>query len=335
MKALALVLSTLVATVLVLAGTFVLVLVLPHHHGGLLLLGSLSITPLVYGPVLIGSLLTYYDPAKSAQSRKTFRRWWLVVVGIDVLAAIGIVVFAIVAPAPVWVPVAFIGTGALLFLIAWAVARPLRRYDERRADKVPAWAPISRDQVLRKIVIVAVTFAASFVLLSALFEFLFSRGRGIKDGLGTALTFGLDFGFIAGAIACIFLTLSLNRQLRATSNGDLGTVRKFGRVVVRGKKDVLSDEERVPAVRYAAILSVSLPFTLAYITLLYAGIITQTVGMIVRAHGAVDPFFGPWYVVALVVILAVIYPVMIVRILRTRRYVREHSDLLEAQAAAK
>jgi hypothetical protein len=329
MKVLALVLSTLVLTALLLGGSIILAVTVPGRPDGLFILASLSITPLFYGPAILGSLLTYYDPARSAQSRKSFTRWAVVVLGLEALGAIGIVVYAIAAGAPAWLPVVFIGVGVLLVLGAWAISGPLRRYDERQDHKVPAWAPVTRAQIFRKIAIVAIVFVITLVVGTLLFALLFSSRRDREEGFGTALNFALDFAFLAAGITCLLQTLGLNRQLRATADRDLGRIRKFVRIVLRGKKEELAEGERVPAARYAAILTIVLPFTLGYITLMYAGLITQTLGMLARAHGSDDPILGPWFIVVLVVVLLVIYPMQILRLVRARRYVREHAELLD------
>jgi hypothetical protein len=327
MKVLALVLSTVLATLLLVAGGLAIALATPHAHGWVFALGGFAIAPLIYGPVLLGSLLTYFDPARSKASRAAFTRWVVVVLGIEILAAAGIVVFAVVAHAPIWLPIVFIAVAAVLVVVAFAVANPLRRYDERRDHRAPAWSPVTHRQIIRKIAIIAITFAIAFVVSVAGLALLGSGAHGLRWGL--VLAFALDFAFVASAFACIVAVLPLNRQLRTSLNRDLGTTRTFARVVMRGKKDDLTEDEQVPAARYAATMAVTLPFTLGYLTLLYAGIITQTLAMI--AEHPSDPILGPWYVAILVGVLVVIYPLQITRTIRVRRYAREHAELLEAQ----
>jgi hypothetical protein len=180
---------------------------------------------------------------------------------------------------------------------------------------------------------IVITFVVAFVVVALLLGVLFTGDA--RHGLHwtEALSFGLEFGFIASAIAAIAVTIPLNRQLRATADRDLGTIRKFARVVVRGKKESLPEGSESAAARYAALISVILPFTLAYITLLYVGVATQTITNLVRTPNDADPLFGLWFIVALVVILLAIYPLQVVRIRRARRYAREHAELLEAVAA--
>lgn len=331
MKALALVLATVVSTALLAAGIVVLVLATPRGAGDLAVLGGASMSTLVYGPLILGSLLAYFDPRRSAAAKRSFTKWAAVVLGIEVVGAIGLVVYTVLAHAAFWVPIVFVVAGVLLLAVAYLVAAPLRRYDERQDHKLPLWSPVSRDQITRKIVRVALTFVVAFVVVLLALLVLTHGLHGHENWVALSLIFGFEFASISAGIACIIVVLPLNRQLRASVNRDLGTVRKFARVVLRNKNDELVDQERVHAARYAATLAVTLPFTLGYITLLYAGIITQSLWT--AFNGDSISFLSGGYVVFLVVILFAIYPLQIVRIRRARKYVRDHDDLLAPEPA--
>ncbi|TFC44044.1 MULTISPECIES: hypothetical protein [unclassified Cryobacterium] len=93
--------------------------------------------------------------------------------------------------------------------------------------------------------------------------------------IGVQLSFAAESAFIAAALACILVTLPLNRRLRESVSRDLGRLRKMGKVVLRGKQLELDHDEQVAAAKYAVLISIVIPFQLAYITLLYAGLKIQ------------------------------------------------------------
>jgi hypothetical protein len=332
MKALAFVLSIFVATVLVSASALALALTAPRHATGFIILASVADGLFVYGPLTFGSVLTYFDPQRSRDARRIFRRLAIVIGAFELVAVAGIVVYSVGVSSPVWLPIAFIGGAAVLFAIAIVVGNALRRYDERRDQAQPSWAPIAARQVTRKIVKVAVTFAAVFAVAAALLWWI--SGPPVKSGLpiGLSISYALGFAFLASGLACMLVTLPLNRQLRLSLNRDLGRSRKFMRIVVRGKSDRLEEDEKVPAARYAVMLALTLPFTLASITLLYAGILINNLNQLLDDHS----FSMVTYLssAALIVLLVVIFPLQIIRTVRVRRYARDHAELLTPESPA-
>ena len=333
MKVLAFVLSTVFATLITVAGSVALVLAAPHSSSALPLTGILVLTAVVYGALLFGSLLTYFDPKRSQPSMKFFRRWALVIGAIDVIALVALFIVVGIDGASFWLPVSFTIAAIVLFAIAILVGNALRKYDERRDDQLPNWGPVTHQQIMRKVIKIVVTFVAAFVIV-VVAEFVLSSGLG-KSGranVATMLTFGMIFAFFASGFACVLVTLPLNRQLRSSLNRDLGLTRKLARVVLRKKKDELTEDERQPAARYAATISITLSFTTAYIVLLYAGLAIQTVEQLAR--GDEDPIFGAFFALLLVVVLVAIFPLQIVRIRRARTYAREHADLLGSELPA-
>lgn len=222
---------------------------------------------------------------------------------------------------PLWLPFSFGGAAIVMLVLAIAVGNALRRYDERRDHRLPKWAPVSREQITRKVVKIIVTFVAAFVLVFVAELILASTvGKSADLGIGTTLVFGVIFAFFASGFACILVTLPLNGQLRSSLNRDLGLTRKLVRLVLKGKKEELSEDERIPAARYASILAITLPFTLAYIVLLYAGLVIQTIQQFSQGEGV--QFFGYYYVAFLVVVLFTVFPLQILRTRRARRYAR-------------
>lgn len=329
MKILAFILSILVATALVMGGLVVLIFSAPHPADGLVIAGSFALSLFVYGPLTLGSLTTYWDMKRSPESRRYYARWWWITVALEILAAIALIIFAI-GSAPIWLAPLFIAVGAILTVIAPVIGRALLRYERKRrpdADALENWTPITRDQIARKVRAVAITFVVTFVIAIIAIAILGHFVGKALDTFGTEATFAAEFAFIAGALACIIVTFPLNRQVRESTTRDIGVVRKIGRVVLRGKTADLSSDEEIAAAKYAVVISITLPFTLAYVAMLYIGIGIGQVRSLSSDHPSGISLFVIWLYVALLVVLV---PLYIVRIRRARRYAREHADLLLA-----
>jgi hypothetical protein len=323
-KVLAFILSVVVATALVLGGTLIIVFQLPNHSIGLLLLATFSLIVLIYGPLALGSLTAYWNVRRTEASRSYYKRWLWVVIGLEVLGAIAIVLFTVVAGAPPWLPVMFIGGGAALTAIAPLVGRLLLRHEESQ-PRVDSWAPITRNEIRRKLAVVTITFVAVFAAALIVLAVLSSE-RSVLQASAQML-YALAFAFLGAGFACIIVSVPLNRRLRDAVGRELGTVRKVSKVVLGRKHLDLNQDEQVAAAKFAAIIPTTLGFMLSYLTLLYLGIGTQQVERFMV--GGADAFtIG--FSILLVVVLVVFIPIYAVRINRARKYARAHSDLLPA-----
>lgn len=332
MKVLALVVSTIVATVIVGAGSFAIVFAVPHPSDALSVTAPLVLSALVYGAVVFGSALTYFDPKRSQPSMAAFRRWAIVIVAIDVVALGAMFVFVAISGAPLWLPLTFTVTAVVLLVVAVIVGNALRRYDERRDYLLPNWSPVSRELIVRKVVKIVATFVAAFiVVVVVLLALSAALGKPGDFGVRTSFVFAFVFAFLASGFACVMVSIPLNRQLRLSLNRDLELTRKFARLVLRGKGEDLSDDELVPAARYASIVAITLPFTLASVLLLYVGLGIQLIEQF--STGQLDVLFRYFFLGLFLVVLVVLFPMQIVRIGRARRYAREHEDLLVAESA--
>lgn len=321
MKVLAFILSTIIGTALVTGGALLIALQSPGRAIGLDLLGIFALTILVYGPLMLGSMTAYWDVKRSEGSRSYFRRYLWVVVGLEAAAAVAIVVFAVLAGAEVWLPVLFVGGGVVLTAVGLVVGRLLNRYERAHPRPEENWAPVGRREVQRKVVIVAVTFVVALVLGLVLFGVVLEDG----DGIGATIVLTVVFAALAGAVAAMIVTVPLNRRLREASGGDLGSMRKLGKVVLNRKPIELDEEERVAAVKYASIMPVILAFSLGWFTLLYLAIGLNQVVQMVSGH------YSPLSAGSIAILagmLVFLYPYYIVRIRRARRYARDHAGEL-------
>ncbi|TFV98197.1 hypothetical protein E4M00_09235 [Leifsonia flava] len=326
MRVVAFIVSILVATAALLGGVVLIVRATPDADPWVGPLATFALTVLVYGPLLLGSLNAYWDVRRTEESRRYYRWWFWIVVGLDVLAAVSIVVFSVAAASPVWVPVVILGGAALLLTLAVVVGRRLGARDERRPRGDQLLSVIDDAQIRRRILIVALTFviamAAGLVVTT-----LLALAESTSESPGRLVLFALQFAFLAATFAAIIVARPLTLALRESAGRDLGLVRKLARVVLRGQDIALAPDERVAAVRYAVVARTALGFQLGYSTLLYVALLLQYLGVLIDGQ---PPLFYTVLALALVVVLVVCYPIFIVRIRRAARYAQEHAALLDA-----
>lgn len=331
MKVLAFILSVVLAGALVFAGSLLLVVAAPDASPGVLVLALVPLTVFLYGPTILGSIRAYWDVTGSDESRRYFALWYRIILALEVLAAVAIVLFTVLAGAPAWLPLVFITGGALLTVLALLVGRALRRRDVARAVAPPPWAAISRHEIVRKIAVIAIVFVAVLVIGIVVFTVLLSMSEKDVPTVALSLLFAAEFAFFGASFACSIVTLPLNRRLRDSVGGDLGLLRKVGRVVLKAKPIDLNLEEQVKAAKYAVLVSVVFPFQLAIVVLLYAGFVLQQVQFLVTD---IQSPFAVFFLIAFPVLLVVLVVLHAVRIRRARRYARQHADLVPAAEAA-
>ncbi|MCW4384705.1 hypothetical protein OH146_02840 [Salinibacterium sp. SYSU T00001] len=331
MKLLAYIVAVILATALLLGGGLLVGLAEGEELSSFFGLAFASLTVFVYGPLLLGSLSAYWNVKVSGESRKTFRLWLAVIVGLEVLAGVAIVTYAVLLPAPVWLPALFIGGGILLTAVGLVVGPALFRHDERRGGSAEPWSPVSRDEVRRKIAVVAITFGAGLVIaLVGLALLFFSLDDADSSDIGAVFVMALNFAFLAAAIATLVVSLAWNRRLKHVLGGDLGVGRRMAKVVLRGKDDLLGEGEAPMAARYAATISTILTSQLCFVVLLYLSLALQQVQLLLSDPSNVLSLV---LLVALPVVLLVLIPWTVLRIKRARRYARDHANLLRQDPA--
>jgi hypothetical protein len=328
MRIVAFILSTLIATGLLIGGAFFLFVNSDDKNPVWLSVATIAMTIFIYGPLIVGSFRAYWDVTGSNDSRRYFRRVLLIVIGLEALAAILTVVYAVTTSASASVPVVLIGSGAILTVAAPLIGRAFYSYDAAHRPPPSGWIAIEPSQIRHRIIAVAITFAGVLVLGLLGLGFVNIQFDDTLD-VTEVLSFALSFAFIVAGAVCVFSTAGWNHRIRDVTDKDPARLRKVARVVIRNKRKDLDDPDLVAAARYASVISVILSFQLAYLVLLYAGIALQQVSNL--RNGSVESF-SLIIIIFLVAALLVILPLQIIRIRRARRYAREHRAEIDAPA---
>ena len=313
MRILASVASVLLLTGLIIAAPLLLLGVAPPEDEWTLMLAAFGVLLLGGGPLVLGSLLATWDVRRGAGGRRALRAWYLGVGLAEVVGAAGVVAYGVLNGAPVWVPVLFVAVGAALTGVAVVVGPALLRREQADRAGAPPWAPVARREIRRKVVIIALVFGA--VLIAASFALLVFAGF---EDAAESLLVGLGLAFTASALTCMIVSAPFNRALRESVGGDTTLLKKVGKAVLGRRRVDLDPTERDAAMIYAQVSSITLPFQVAWITLLYAGLMIQ---QITRLLDEVD-VFSLVLLIILAAILLVVLPLMLVRISRSRRWVR-------------
>jgi magnesium-transporting ATPase (P-type) len=319
-KILTALLSVIVGTGLVIGGIALVIFSMPIGSSGLLWLAILAVTTFVYGPLLLGAVCSHWDIGPSAESRRYIRRFMEIVFACELLGAVSIVIFAVLAGVSARLPILLIAGAIVLTVVAVIVGRLLFQYDRLHNSPEKAWTPISRGEIVRKIGIVAVTFTVAFVvavLLLGLFVPTLAAGGSVVMAASLAS--------ILASVACIVVSLPLNPRIRAAASSDLGRLNRLARVVLRGNELELDQDEQMAAAKYAALLSVTLPFQLGYFLLFYVGLGLQQFEVLTLFENS---SISVVLLAALTLLLLAFVPMFGRQIVRARRYASDHGDLL-------
>ena len=292
-------------------------------------IGSATAAPfLVMGPVVIGGLAGYWDHRASRESRRLLGWWFTGVAAIDVIAAAFIVLAAMSARAPVWVPILLVVGGAVLL----GVARPLGalfRRTEPPMSPVPDRSVTEAPAVRRAVRAIVVTFVVSAVVASIVAGVILTVGHRDPGDVAQSVLLAGQLTFTATAVAAALVSLPFSGALRDTGGRDIARLRRFAKVVLQGKPVQLDDAETWSSVEYATTIQLVLQFQLVYVGLLYTGITFQFVSSALR--GQVSSVF---FLAGLVVVLVVIVPLAVRRIRRAHRYVRQHEHAADTRTSA-
>jgi len=320
-KALWFALVVVITCALAFAGVLALVAQPPHPHGSLLWLGAISLAVFVSGPLFLGSLVVFWDARHSVEARRFLSVALWIVLGLDGVAAVAIVVYAVLAGAAPWLPIAFVATGAALTALVLILGPRIGRRVAARAPRPAVWTPVSRAEVVSKVRTAAVTLVATFVVSSA------ALLVALPGEAAAAVRVSAQLACSVGAVVLVVFALSLSNRVRDIMGRDLGRMTAVARVVLSGRPAELDDDERVAAAKYASVMPVVLAFQTAYLGLIVAGLGIQSLGLV---GSAVSAATAVPIAASFVVVVAVVMPLMLTRIRRASRYAREHAALLPA-----
>ncbi|KQS18012.1 hypothetical protein [Frigoribacterium sp. Leaf186] len=330
MRIAAFIVAVVVTSALALGGTFLVVFAAPPRVDWTLFLATVSVVALVFGPLTLGSLTASWDLGGDDARRRLRRRWFTTIGLVELAGIVAIVAYAVVNGSPSWVPIVFVAGGVVLTVAALVTGPAIRRRDSGARHEASAWVPVTRREIVRKVVTVAVVFASTLVVGLVAAVTVFTTVDDLRGATAEGVVLAVALALFAGGVACIVVTLPLNRLLREGTGDDPVLMRKAGKVVLRRKELDLDPHEQTIAARYAQIMAVTLPFQLAYFVMLYLGLgIQQVRSLTDRA----DPF-APFLLALLVVVLVVVLPLTLVRLARARRYAREHASDAERPTPA-
>lgn len=328
MRILSFVLSTALATALVLGGILLLVFAAPPLVEWTVALGVVAVSLLVITPLTLGSMLATWDLRQTEDARRLLRRWVVGTAAVELAAVAAVVAYAVVNASPVWVPALMVGTGAALVVVSALGGPALLRHDLAHRTEAPAFVPVSRERVVRSVVVVAVTFGVALVVCTVAAVILVRTLLGSFDEIGVALALAVWLACSAGCVACVLVTVRLNRTLQEVAGRDAALLTKVAKVVLKRKPDDLDPHERVVAAKYAHIMSITLPFSLATFGFLYAGLVLQQVMQLSSGNST----FAPYVLAFLVVAFVATTPVLLRQIARVRHWAADHAELLRADA---
>lgn len=321
MRVLAFLATIIITTALALGAGLLIGLYLGDAPNGLLVAAAAASPFLVFGPLVVGSWAASFDHRTPSGRSRYLQRAFFVVLAVDAVAAVIVVIASASAGAPVWVPIVLIGASAVLFAIARPIGSRLRGLEPPMVDLHDQVVP-GPDIIRRKAIAIAVTFVVAAVVsavgVAVLNVLVHSRP---EDALVLVLL-AAQLTFLATAFAAIIVALPFARLLRDAGGRDVDRLRRFAKVVLRGKDLTIDEAERPAAVRYAQVVQLVLQFNTSYIALFSTSLAFQFVSRMASGGMVV---FSAVFLVLMVGFLAWLLPLNVLRIRRARRYVEAHS----------
>ncbi|PJJ72802.1 hypothetical protein CLV46_2379 [Diaminobutyricimonas aerilata] len=328
MRVVAYVLTVLLVTAVMVGETVLLLLTSTHREPGTTGIAGAGLGVMVYGPLMLGSVAAWWRMRDASDAGRYYRLWLIWTAVASAVGAALVVVGGVLSGTAPWAVAIVIATGVVLLAVAVPLGDRVRRSaDRHREPSAEHWTPTGPGAVVRVVRITAITFAA--VLLVGVVGAAVLAATVDPDLFGDTVLLAVPLAFFGAGLACALAGLRVSKNLREAAAGDIGTLRKLMRVVLRGKPESLDDTEQVAAARYAAGIPIALGIQLAFLGLLYAGLVIQQVITLLGSDGGSPMQLA--ILVLLVLMLAVVVPLTVVRIRRARRYAREHADLLQPE----
>ncbi|WP_026536137.1 hypothetical protein [Arthrobacter sp. H14] len=300
-----------------------------------LIVTLLSAMLLITAPAIAGIWVANFTfDLESTDGRGVFRRLVLITTAIQLLGIVGLVFVAIAVPSATAFLVGVTALSAALLLVGLRIGIRLHRRMANGSRDGKAWSPWSPTLIRSKVMRVVVVFLiASVIGVGGLIGLRFIvTDPGEASSLAVVM-YGFSFGFISASVACIVVAWPLVKDLRHALGRDYATQKAIGRVVLRNKDDELPEGGQQKATSYAAIMSVYLPFQIAQITLLFAGLWLQQLWNLIDESSTAYSSLTLGLVISYPILLAAALPFIIRQARNAKRYAVEHADLVSTNPA--
>jgi hypothetical protein len=305
---------------IVVAGSIVLLLATAEGRDGLgALLVSSGVWLATHGPMLLGSIAAFWKVGRDASDGGRHLRGWVIGIVVTTVAGVALLIAAAALLRSAWWAVAIVVVVVAAFAFAAVPLGSLvRRIAARFEQPEPEFRVDTRPDARRVLVVTAVALA---VTLGLAFGIPAARGASPDPLL-------VGFALVASAFAAAAALLPLAKRARATAGGDFGRLRRFVRVVARGKHEPLPEDERVAAVRYAVLFPALVSLQLVFFALLMAALVVLGIEILgSEEDGLLRTYYGILVIVSVGGFAAAV-PQSLLRARRARRYAAEHADLL-------
>jgi hypothetical protein len=295
-------------------------------------LASFGALLLVLGPQLAGGFLMSWpkDP-RSADSRTYVLRYGIISGSIGLVGAALLIVLSVVVGAPFWMPLVIVVVVALLFAVALAAGEGIRRRAERAPQPVFEHPGLSVDYLRNKnrwaLIAFFIGMIASFALMLLTYVLFDAHAVDPLSALSNVLL-AIGFGMLSSAFVYLPALFKVQASLRTVIKDDLTIAPQLRRVVLRGKPDLLSPEQRVVAVRWASLVSSYLPVQVRMLLLALEGGLVFQIPNLVRRVAEGEWFVPTMYGAAIVAFVAVI-PFSLRQARRAKSYTEAHLDVLQ------
>lgn len=309
MKVAAFILTTILASGLVVGGTLAIIGAADDASTPVIIATIGGLTGFMIAGVGAASLLltSGRDP-RTADGRLFFRRTAVVLATVTVVSVAAVSIGSAAGGFPGVLTVAVVLAGLLYVAVNVVGGEYLRRRDERTRATRPPLEPLDEGFLRRRRRTLIVWFLGVLVVgvaASAIAVALTGEAEDLWPFLSGALLFA--------CIAAMLVSLSVVMRLNAVSRDILGTDTARGKRIgrfIRGKDAELSEEERALAIRYAPTARATIAWTAAQSIFLYVGLIATNTARIVGDHREVDVVILV-LVLALAVVGLVLFPYML------------------------
>jgi hypothetical protein len=320
--------GTIALSTLVAAAPLLLLPWLPDDSHSIVVLATVASMLIVCGAVIPGALVPWL-PRKTDDRVRALRRIVLTTGSTQAVGLATYIVCAAVVGAPAWVPLVVAGAAALLTAFSYGAGNALGRRPLMTDAAIEALGEGAHGvrRTLRLMTVVGASVAAATAALAlALQSFL---GRMDGRSVAAALLIAVTMGNLVAYCTSFPRYLNIVFALRAVTDGDSVRARRFARLIVRNKDQVLEPGEERQAVRWAMGMRLFLPLQGIQSAALLLGIgATQ---MLATFSG--DGFTRSvafWALAIMVLVAALIVPLTIRRYRRVDEYVRRNEHLLAA-----